>query len=111
MTQYTYEWWWILQTSQKLSHEDFDKIKLKISNCEYFMKNLGADINLPTVISLIFFNGPGNKATTAISPNLLRCFVIYSSGYSPKSCYFVKIYLWENLNLTDMQKTVTLVNW
>ena len=99
MTQYTYEWWWILQTSQKLSHEDFDKIKLKISNCEYFMKNFGADINLPT------------KATTAISPNLLRCFVIYSSGYSPKSCYFVKIYLWENLNLTDMQKTVTLVNW
>lgn len=61
MTQYTYEWWWILQTSQKLSHEDFDKIKLKISNCEYFMKNFGADINLPTVISLIFLMGMGTR--------------------------------------------------
>ena len=29
ITQYTFEWWSILQTSQRSSHEDFDELKFK----------------------------------------------------------------------------------
>ena len=54
MTQYTYEWWSILQISQRSSHEGFDELKFKMSN------SFGADIYL----------GLETTTTTVICPNL-----------------------------------------
>ena len=38
MTQYTYECWWILQTSQRSSHEGFEELKFKMSNSVHWNK-------------------------------------------------------------------------
>ena len=45
MTQYTYECWWILQTSQRSSHEGFEELKFKMSNSVHWNK-FGADTSL-----------------------------------------------------------------
>ena len=38
MTQYTYECWWILRTSQRSSHEGFEELKFKMSNSVHWNK-------------------------------------------------------------------------